>query len=114
MAVGNVTDATRRKKESERNEVNREWERFDAYETVFKEKIEEAYDAQYLEALRDDILEMSHLTVREILHHLEQQCLTLTNVEKDTKMAETRLPWDLHDDIATFFTKLDKVETELA
>ena len=113
-AVGNVTDATRRKKEAERNEVNHEWERFDAYETVFKEKIEEAYDAQYLEALQDDILELSHLTVREVLHHLEQQCLALPNVEKEAKMAETRLPWDLHDDIATFFTKLDKLETELA
>ena len=112
-AVGNVTDATRRKKEAERNEINREWERFDAYETVFKEKIEEAYDAQYLEALRDDILEMSHLTVSEVLAHLSLQCLALTNVEKEAKLAETRLPWDLHDDIKTFFTKLDKLEIEL-
>ena len=45
-AFRNVTDATLRKKEAERNEINREWERFDAYKTVFKEKIEEAYDAQ--------------------------------------------------------------------
>ena len=112
-AVGNVTDATRRKKEAERNEINREWERFDAYETVFKEKIEEAYDAQYLEALRDEILEMSHLTVSEVLAHLSLQCLALTNVEKEAKLAETRLPWDLHDDIKTFFTKLDKLEIEL-
>ena len=33
-AVGNVTDATRRKKEAERNKEIREWERWDAYETA--------------------------------------------------------------------------------
>ena len=33
-AVGNITDATRRKKEAEHNEEIREWERWDAYETA--------------------------------------------------------------------------------
>ena len=112
-AVGNVTDATRRKKEAKRNEINVEWDCFDAYKTVFKEKLEEAYDAQYLEAIKDDILEMGHLTVREVLEHIKQQCLALTNVEKEAKLAETRLPWDLHDNITTFFNKLDKIEIEL-
>ena len=69
---------------------------------------------QYLEALRDNILEMSHLTVSEVLAHLVQQCLALTNVEKEAKLAETRLPWNLHDDISTFFTKVDKLEIELS
>ena len=56
-AQGGITDATRRKKEANRREVIREWERLDAYETAFKQKIEEAYDSQYLEAIKDDILE---------------------------------------------------------
>ena len=102
------------RKGAECNEINQGWEHFDAYETVFKEKIEEAYDAQYLEALRNDILEMSHLTVSKVLAHLVQQCLALTNVEKEAKLAETHLPWNLHNDISTFFTQLDKLEIELS
>ena len=112
-AVGNITDATRRKKEAERNEEIKEWDRWDAYETAYKQKIEEAYDAQYLETIKDDILELSALTVEEVLEHLQLQCLALTNVEKDAKLEETRIPWDLHDDITTFFNKLDKLEVDL-
>jgi len=112
-AQGGITDATRRKKEANRREIIREWERLDAYETAFKQKIEEAYDSQYLEAIKDDILELSVLTVRDVIDHLGQQCLALTNVEKEAKLEETRLPWDLNDDIQTYFTKLDKLETEL-
>ena len=67
-----------------------------------------------MEALRDDILEMSHLTVSEVLARLVQQCLALTNVEKEAKLSEIRLPWNLHDDISTLFTKLDKLEIELS
>jgi len=76
-------------------------------------KLEEAYDAQYLETIKDDILELSALTVNEVLEHLELQCLALTNVKKEAKMEETRIPWDLHDDITTYFNKLDKLEAEL-
>jgi len=76
-------------------------------------KIEEAYDAQYLETIKDDIIELSALTVEEVLKHLQQQCIALTNVEKDTKLEETRIPWDLHDDITTYFNKLDKLEVDL-
>ncbi len=112
-AVGNITDATRRKKEAERNKEIREWERWDAYETAYKQKIEEAYDAQYLETLKDDILELSACSVDEVLEHLELQCLALTNVEREAKLAETRVPWDLHDDITTYFNKQDKLEAEL-
>jgi len=48
-----------------------------------------------------------------VLEHLQLQCLALTNVEKDAKLEETRIPWDLHDDITTFFNKLDKLEVDL-
>ena len=109
----NITDATLRKKEAERNEEIRDWEQWDAYETAYKQKIEDAYNAQYLKRLKDDILELSACTVQEVLEHVKLQCLALTNVEKEEKMAETRMPWDLHNDIATYFNKQDKLEAEL-
>jgi len=109
-AIGNITDATRWKKETERNEEIREWEQWDACKTAYKQKIEEAYNAQYLETIKDDVLELSALTVEEVLKHLQLQCIALTNVEKDTKLEETRIPWDLHDDITTYFNKLNKLE----
>ena len=112
-ATGGITDATRRKKEAQRNEIIREWERWDAYETAFKQKLEEAYDAQYLDQIKDDILELGALSVRDVVDHLEEQCLALTNTEKEAKLAETRLPWDLNDDITTYFARLDKMEEEL-
>jgi len=33
--------------------------------------------------------------------------------KNDTKLAETRLLWDLNDDITTYFAKLEKIEDEL-
>ena len=48
-----------------------------------------------------------------MLDHLEQQYLALTNIKKEAKLEETRLSWDLEDDITTYFTKLDKLESEL-
>ena len=68
---------------------------------------------QYLDQIKDDILELGALSVREVVDHLEQQCLALTNMEKEAKLEETRLPWDLNDDITTYFAKLDKIEDEL-
>jgi len=112
-ATGGIADATRRKKEAQRNEIIRKWERWDAYETAFKQKLEEAYDAQYLDQIKDDILELGALSVRDVVDHLEEQCLALTNTEKEAKLAETRLPWDLNDDITTYFARLDKMEEEL-
>ena len=72
-ATGNITDATRRRKEANRKELIAQWERFDAYESVYKTKIEEAYDAQYFESLKDDLLGFSHVSVRKMLDHLDHQ-----------------------------------------
>ena len=76
-------------------------------------KKEEAYNSQYLEQTKDDILELGVLSLQEVVDHLEQQCLALTIMEKESKLEETRLPWDLNDDITTYFVKLDKLELEL-
>ena len=103
--MGNITDVTHREKATEHNELVREWERFNTYKVTFKQQIEEAYNAQYLESLQDKILELSHLTVCDLLDHLEQQCLALTHVEIEAKMAETRIPWDLHNNIKIYFAK---------
>jgi len=81
-ATGSIQNASHRKKEAQCNEVIRKWERWDAYETAFKQKVEEAYNAQYLEQIKDDILELGALSVREVINHLKQQCLAITNMEK--------------------------------
>ena len=48
--------------------------------------------------------------MQEVIEHLGQQCLALTNMENGVKVEETKLHWDLH---ATHFNKLDKLDAEL-
>ena len=56
---------------------------FEGYGLPFKEKLELAYDATYFATLRNGILGFTHLTVRDLLEHLESQCLALTNHESN-------------------------------
>ena len=55
-------------------------------------KLEEAYNSQYLEQIKDDILELGALSLQEVVDHLEQQCLALTNMEREAELEDTRLP----------------------
>ena len=47
------------------------------------------------------------------MNHIYDKCLTLTSSEKEEKFTETNIPWDLDDDLATYFVKLDQLEEEL-
>ena len=111
--TGQMLDATRRKKEEERKDALMQFDTFEGYELAFKEKLELAYDAAYFATLRDDILGFTHLTVLDLLEHLESQCLALTNREKQSKLKECELPWEPGEDVGAYFTKLDKLEEEL-
>ena len=61
--AANASSAVKSRKEAAHEDKKVQYNIFDAYEHVFKDCIEEAYDAVWLAALRDDILGFSHLTV---------------------------------------------------
>ena len=109
---GTAGDVLRRKKEATHGDKIAQWDRFDALETVFKGALEEAYDGAYLADKKDDVMGFSHLTVNNLLDHLETKGLALTTLEKNTKLAEIQCEWDKNDDIGTYFTKVEKLEEE--
>ena len=109
----NTGDADRRRMVAEWKEYVAQWERFDAYEHVFKTKLIQAYDSQYFETLRDDLLGFTHVCVSEMIDHLLQQCLPLTDIEKDEKLKAAQAPWNQDDDITTFFHKMDRAQEDL-
>ena len=111
--VGNMLDATRRKREATRADLITQFDTFEGYETAFKDKVEEAYDQAYFSTMKDDVLGFMHVTVAGMLSHLEGQCHALTEREKKAKLDEVNVPWDQNDDIKTYFVKLDKLEEEL-
>ena len=111
--IQGTNDADRRKKVAEWNELLVQWERFDAYEHVFKNKLEGAYDKQYFTVLRDDLLGYTHICVSEMLDHLLEQSLALTDVEKDERLKATSRPWDQDIALATYFHNLDKLQEDL-
>ena len=111
--VGGMGDIARRRREAEQAESIAQYDLFDAYEAAFKAKIEEAYDAAYLATLRDDILGFGHVTTRDMIEHLERQCLALTSRERTIKLRDTLIPWDQNDDVTTYFVKLEKLDEEL-
>ena len=111
--IAGTDDATRRLKEAERAELIGQYETFEGYEAALKTKIEEAYDEPYLENLKNEIFGFSHVTVADMLTHLQSQCLALTTREKTQKLKDVLRKWDADEDVNTFFTKLDKLADEL-
>ena len=98
---------------AEWNEHVNQWERFDAYEFVFKTKLEAAYDSQYFDTLCDDLLGYTHVCVSEMLDHLLDHCLGLTDVDKQEKLQAVLKPWNHDDDIKTFYHTTDRMQEEL-
>ena len=111
--VETTTDTDRRKKVAEWTQHVEQYERFDAYETVFKEKLEAAFDSHYFQTLYDDLLGYTHVCVSEMLDHLLDQCLAITDTEKAEKLEAALKPWNGNDDINAFFHSLDKVQESL-
>ena len=52
-------------------------------------KLEAAFDSQYFEVLRDDLLGYTHVCVSEMLAHPLEQCLALTGVGKQERLMAT-------------------------
>ena len=80
--VETTTDTERRKIVAEWAQRAEQYERFDAYETVFKEKLEAAFDSHYFQTLCNDLLEYTHMCVSKMLDHPLNQCLAITDTEK--------------------------------
>ena len=98
-----MLEATRRKREAARKELVTEYDTFKGYETTFKDKIEEAYDTPCLATTKDDVLAFMHITVADMLTHLESKCHALTSREKREKLKEVTVPWDQDDGIQVYF-----------
>ena len=109
----NTTDTERRQMVAEWKEYVEQWERFDAYEMVFKEKVEAAFDSQYFVTLCDDLLGYTQVCVSEMLDHLVEQCLEITDTEKAEKLQAALKPWNPDQDIDAFFHSLDKIQEAL-
>ena len=107
-------DNARRRREAAHNNLITQWGRYNAHETTYKDAIEAAYDACYLAGKKDEVLGLGHLTVQDVLDHLEAQCLALTTLEKNKKLAEISIQWDKNDDIDTFFEKVEKLKENLS
>ena len=96
-------EAEERRMSAKWKQVIAHWDKFDAHEHVFKQKLEEVYDPQYFDGLRDDLLGFTHVCVSEMLDHLKDQCLQLTDVEKEARLEEARRPWDQNEQVARRF-----------
>ena len=103
-----TTDAERRHWTANWNEQINEFDRFDAHEAVFKEKLFEAYDLSYWVTLRCDLLGFTPVSVAEMLDHLLTQCLALTDTEKDAMLDEAKIPWNQDMPLEIYFQELDK------
>ena len=111
---GATTDAERREWTANWNEQISEFDRFDAHEIVFKDKLYEAYDLSYWVTIRCDLLGFSAVSVYEMLDHLLSQCLALTDTEKEAMLEEAKIPWNQDMQLETFFQQLDKNQLKLA
>ena len=78
--------STYRNKEAQNMEEITQFDRFKGYEAAFKMKVTKAYDKSASEVLHDELLEFTHVTLKEMLKHLEDQCHALTFGEKATKI----------------------------
>ena len=72
-----------------------------------------AYDACWLEEIKDDVLNFTHKTAKEMLAHLLTEFIKLTNQEKLAKLKETEFPWLAEEDVSIYFNKLDKEQERL-
>ena len=53
---------------------------------MWNEKILEAYNRSWIEGIKDKVLEFTHKSAKEILNHLKNKCLALTNTEKKEQL----------------------------
>ena len=75
---------------------------------VWKEKIPEAYERSLLKEIKYEVLNLIHKSKKDIIGHINNQCLSLSNMEKKEKLKDMEFPWNPEEDIAVCFTKLHK------
>ena len=84
------TSKTNKAKREADWEVHREeHEVYLGFEDAMKHLIITAYDACWLEEIKDDVLNFTHKTVKEMLAQLLTQCMKITNRENRAKLKET-------------------------
>jgi hypothetical protein len=111
--AANVGDNTRCKQEAQHSAVLRDYDVFAAYETIFKDRLAEVYDATYLRAIKDDVLGFLVVTVRDMLNQLESRCLAISDHDEAKKIRQAHADWDKNDDIWTFFQLLNQIKDNL-
>ena len=103
----------RKKQEAVRNEEIVQHDIFEACQIYYKDAIADAYDETYFEALRDDLLGFTHLTVSDMFDHLREQCLAMTSKEKKQKLKDINLEWEPNTDIRVFLSSVQKLTEQL-
>ena len=106
-------DMRRKKQKAVCNEDIVQYDIFEAYQTYYKDVIAQAYDKTYFEAIHDDLLGFTHVTVAGMLEHLTEQCLALTFKEKKKKLKEINLTWGHRNDIRVFLSNIQKLKETL-
>ena len=67
----------------------------------------------WLATINNEVLGFSHLSLPNMLDHLETQCLSLTDREKAKKLQDIHVERDEHNDVEMFFTRLDNLDKDL-
>ena len=78
-----------------------------------KQLIVKAYTPCWIEEIKDDILEFTVKSAKEMLDHLVTQCLKVTNHEKKKLIKNTEFLLLAEEDVTVYFTKLEKEQVKL-
>ena len=62
---------------------------------VQKMKIIQAYKRLWLEQIEDDVINFTQNMEKQMLDHIKNKCLSLTNTEKKYQLKETKFTWNL-------------------
>ena len=100
LIIDGQTSETNKAKRDVDWEVHREGhEVYLRVEDAIKHLIITAYNACWLDEIKDDVLNLTRKTAKEMLAHLLTQCMKLTNQEKCAKLKETEFPWLAEEDV---------------
>ena len=70
---GTPGDISRRRKEAQNLEEIVQFDRFKGYKAAFKMKVTKSYNEATLEVLHNKLFKFIHVTLEEMLKHLEDQ-----------------------------------------
>ena len=86
---GHTSETNRAKKEADCEVHHEGHEVYLGVDDAMKYLIITAYYGCWLEEIKDDVLDFTQKTAKEILAHLLTQCMKLTNREKRAKLQGT-------------------------